>query len=54
MTPVLSAKDADAPSLLEAESRGILPRYADCAAYIAGCARGNTAPGCCGRRPQQV
>ena len=31
--PVLSAKDAEAPSLSEAEAAGLLPRYADCLAY---------------------
>jgi dTDP-4-dehydrorhamnose 3,5-epimerase len=30
--PILSAKDADAPTLREAEQRGILPNYADCIA----------------------
>ena len=33
--PVLSAKDAAAPSLEEALRAGALPRYADCAAYVA-------------------
>ena len=33
--PVLSAKDAAAPSLDEALRAGALPRYADCAAYVA-------------------
>ena len=33
--PVLSAKDAAAPSLEEALRTGALPRYADCAAYVA-------------------
>ncbi|WP_327290900.1 dTDP-4-dehydrorhamnose 3,5-epimerase family protein [Streptomyces sp. NBC_01198] len=32
-TPLLSAKDAAAPSLAEAERAGLLPAYADCAAY---------------------
>ena len=31
--PILSAKDADAPSLSEAEAAGLLPRYEDCLAY---------------------
>jgi dTDP-4-dehydrorhamnose 3,5-epimerase len=31
--PLLSAKDAAAPSLAEAERAGILPSYADCLAY---------------------
>lgn len=31
--PVLSAKDAAAPSLAEAERAGLLPSYADCLAY---------------------
>jgi dTDP-4-dehydrorhamnose 3,5-epimerase len=33
--PVLSAKDAMAPTLAEALSAGQLPRYADCVAYTA-------------------
>jgi dTDP-4-dehydrorhamnose 3,5-epimerase len=33
--PVLSAKDAAAPSLDEALRAGALPRYSDCAAYVA-------------------
>lgn len=33
--PVLSPKDAAAPSLAEARRNGLLPQYADCAAYIA-------------------
>lgn len=33
--PVLSDKDAEAPSLDEALGAGLLPRYADCAAYAA-------------------
>lgn len=32
-TPLLSAKDAAAPSLAEAERTGLLPAYGDCAAY---------------------
>ena len=31
--PLLSAKDAAAPSLAEAERAGLLPAYSDCAAY---------------------
>jgi dTDP-4-dehydrorhamnose 3,5-epimerase len=31
--PLLSAKDAEAPSLSEAEAAGLLPRYAECLAY---------------------
>jgi dTDP-4-dehydrorhamnose 3,5-epimerase len=31
--PVLSPKDAAAPSLAEAERAGLLPSYADCLAY---------------------
>jgi len=33
--PVLSDKDAAAPSLAEANQAGLLPRYDDCRAYIA-------------------
>lgn len=33
VAPILSAKDADAPSLAEASRSGLLPRYADCIAY---------------------
>ncbi|HTU07741.1 MAG TPA: dTDP-4-dehydrorhamnose 3,5-epimerase, partial [Trebonia sp.] len=33
--PVLSAKDAEAPSLDEALRDGLLPRYEDCAGYVA-------------------
>jgi dTDP-4-dehydrorhamnose 3,5-epimerase len=32
--PVLSAKDAEAPSLSEAREAGQLPRYEDCVAYV--------------------
>jgi dTDP-4-dehydrorhamnose 3,5-epimerase len=32
--PVLSGKDADAPSLEQARQDGLLPAYADCAAYL--------------------
>jgi dTDP-4-dehydrorhamnose 3,5-epimerase len=31
--PILSAKDAAAPTLREAEAQGILPMYADCQAF---------------------
>lgn len=31
--PVLSDKDAEAPTLAEAEQSGLLPSYADCSAY---------------------
>jgi dTDP-4-dehydrorhamnose 3,5-epimerase len=33
--PVLSGKDADAPSLEQARRDGLLPVYADCGAYLA-------------------
>jgi dTDP-4-dehydrorhamnose 3,5-epimerase len=33
--PVLSDKDASAPSLAEARSAGLLPDYGDCQAYVA-------------------
>jgi dTDP-4-dehydrorhamnose 3,5-epimerase len=33
--PVLSDKDAQAPSLAEAEAAGLLPRYETCLAYTA-------------------
>jgi len=33
--PVLSDKDAAAPSLAEAEAGGLLPRYGDCLAHLA-------------------
>jgi dTDP-4-dehydrorhamnose 3,5-epimerase len=33
--PLLSPKDAEAPTLAEAERRGLLPSYADCLAYDA-------------------
>lgn len=35
ITPLLSDKDADAPTLAEAEARGLLPSYQDCRAYYA-------------------
>lgn len=34
--PVLSPKDAAAPTLAQARSTGLLPGYADCEAYLAG------------------
>jgi dTDP-4-dehydrorhamnose 3,5-epimerase len=34
--PVLSGKDAAAPTLEEARRAGLLPGYADCQAYLAG------------------
>ncbi|WP_411283490.1 dTDP-4-dehydrorhamnose 3,5-epimerase family protein [Lapillicoccus sp.] len=35
VTPVLSARDAAAPSLSEALAQGLLPRYDDCVRYYA-------------------
>ncbi|MFE7125792.1 dTDP-4-dehydrorhamnose 3,5-epimerase family protein [Streptomyces sp. NPDC057617] len=35
ITPLLSDKDAAAPTLAEAEASGLLPLYADCRAYAA-------------------
>ena len=35
VTPVLSAKDAAAPSLSEAAVQGLLPRYDGCVRYYA-------------------
>ncbi len=35
MTPILSAKDTEAPTLREAAASGLLPRYADVTAYLA-------------------
>jgi dTDP-4-dehydrorhamnose 3,5-epimerase len=34
--PILSAKDADAPTLDEARAAGLLPDYAECEAYLDG------------------
>jgi dTDP-4-dehydrorhamnose 3,5-epimerase len=34
--PILSAKDADAPTLDEARAAGLLPDYAKCEAYLDG------------------
>ena len=42
--PVLSPKDAAAPSLAQALESGLLPAYADCVAYTARLS-GNTPPG---------
>lgn len=36
LEPLLSDKDAAAPSLAEARSSGLLPSYADCQAFYAG------------------
>ncbi|MFJ1746290.1 dTDP-4-dehydrorhamnose 3,5-epimerase [Streptomyces sp. NPDC088116] len=33
ITPILSPKDSAAPTLAEAEERGMLPRYEDCVSY---------------------
>ncbi|MFJ5223462.1 dTDP-4-dehydrorhamnose 3,5-epimerase [Streptomyces sp. NPDC088400] len=33
VTPILSPKDAAAPTLAEAEEQGLLPRYEDCVSY---------------------
>lgn len=33
-TPLLSTKDAEAPSLAAAQAAGLLPRYDDCSTYI--------------------
>ena len=38
VTPVLSAKDAAAPSLREAATAGLLPRYDECVRYYSGLA----------------
>ena len=35
VTPILSEKDAAAPTIHEAQRAGLLPRYADCVAYAA-------------------
>ena len=40
VTPVLSAKDAAAPSLSEAAAKGLLPRYDECVRYYAELAAG--------------
>ncbi|MER8087448.1 dTDP-4-dehydrorhamnose 3,5-epimerase [Streptomyces sp. NPDC094048] len=45
ITPLLSEKDAAAPSLAEAEAQGLLPSYEDCQAYYAELrARGGAGP----------
>ncbi|WP_329129658.1 dTDP-4-dehydrorhamnose 3,5-epimerase [Streptomyces sp. NBC_01476] len=41
--PVLSAKDADAPTLAQARERGLLPSYAGCLAFYAGLRPDSTA-----------
>jgi dTDP-4-dehydrorhamnose 3,5-epimerase len=38
-TPLLSAKDAAAPSLAEARATGLLPGYDECSAYIESASR---------------
>ena len=40
LTPVLSAKDAAAPSLREAAAQGLLPRYDECLRFYAKLASG--------------
>jgi dTDP-4-dehydrorhamnose 3,5-epimerase len=40
VTPVVSAKDAAAPSLMQAAAQGLLPRYDDCLRFYAGLASG--------------
>jgi len=40
VTPVLSARDATAPSLSEAAAQGLLPRYDECVRYYAELASG--------------
>ena len=40
ITPVLSAKDAVAPSLSQAAARGLLPRYDECVRFYAELASG--------------
>jgi len=40
LTPVLSAKDAAAPTLSEAAAQGLLPRYDDCVRFYAGLSSG--------------
>jgi len=41
VTPVLSAKDAAAPSLSQAASQGLLPRYDECVRFYAELASGD-------------
>ncbi|THA60044.1 dTDP-4-keto-6-deoxy-D-glucose epimerase [Streptomyces sp. A0958] len=43
IVPLLSPKDASAPSLAEAEERGLLPSYAACEAYYARLRAGGAA-----------
>lgn len=38
-TPLLSTKDAAAPTLAEAQATGLLPRYDECTAYVASLRR---------------
>ena len=40
VTPVVSAKDAAAPTLSEATAAGMLPRYDECLSFYAGLASG--------------
>jgi len=40
LTPILSAKDAAAPSLSEAAAKGLLPLYDECARFYAGLSSG--------------
>jgi len=40
VTPVLSAKDAAAPSLMQAAEQGLLPRYDECLRFYTGLASG--------------
>jgi|BarGraNGADG00212_1021973.scaffolds.fasta_scaffold01222_3 dTDP-4-dehydrorhamnose 3,5-epimerase len=40
VTPVLSTKDAEAPSLSQAAAQGLLPRYDECVRYYAELASG--------------
>ena len=40
VTPVLSPKDAVAPSLSQAAAQGLLPRYDECVRYYAQLAAG--------------
>jgi dTDP-4-dehydrorhamnose 3,5-epimerase len=36
LTPLMSDKDLAAPTLAQAEADGLLPRYADCVAFVSG------------------
>ena len=40
LTPVLSANDAAAPSLMQAAAQGLLPRYDECLLFYAGLTSG--------------